>query len=83
MKATLTSKGQVTIPKPVRDYLHLQKSDTIDFKITDDGRVLIEKPEYRVSEAGGMLAAYTTEKALSTEQINEIIRAEATKRNQS
>ena len=31
MKATLTSKGQITIPLPIRLKLHLKAGDTLDF----------------------------------------------------
>lgn len=31
MTATLTSKGQVTIPKAVRNRLHLKAGDKVDF----------------------------------------------------
>lgn len=37
--ATLTSKGQTTIPKEIRDYLKLHPGDQIDFIIQDDGMV--------------------------------------------
>lgn len=39
--ATLTSKGQVTIPKTVRDALQLRKGDKVDFTITENGEALI------------------------------------------
>jgi antitoxin PrlF len=40
-KATITSKGQVTIPKDIRDILKIGPGDKIDFIINDEGTVLI------------------------------------------
>ena len=31
MKATITSKGQITIPRVVRERLHLRPGDVLDF----------------------------------------------------
>ena len=81
MKATITSKGQVTIPKPVRDHLHLKEKDRIDFKISDDGKVLLEKPASKIADAGGMLAAYKSSGSLTLDQMNAIVREEVVKRN--
>jgi len=39
---TITSKGQVTIPKAVRDALGLKPGDKIEFWV-EDGRVKIRK----------------------------------------
>jgi len=36
-EATITSKGQVTIPKLVRDRLSLRAGDRIEFAFTDAG----------------------------------------------
>ncbi|MBI4704912.1 MAG: type II toxin-antitoxin system PrlF family antitoxin [Deltaproteobacteria bacterium] len=40
--ATLTSKGQVTVPKPVRQALGLRTGDRLLFRVRDDGVVVIE-----------------------------------------
>ena len=39
--ATLTSKGQVTIPKTVRDALQLREGDKVDFMLTENGEALL------------------------------------------
>jgi antitoxin PrlF len=41
-KATLTSKGQITIPKEIRDHLGLSAGDRLDFQIAEGGAVLVE-----------------------------------------
>lgn len=41
MQATMTSKGQVTVPKPVREKLLLRPGDKIDFRLEEDGVRLI------------------------------------------
>jgi antitoxin PrlF len=40
MLATVTSKGQVTIPKEIRDLLHIRTNDKLDF-ILEGERVLL------------------------------------------
>jgi AbrB family looped-hinge helix DNA binding protein len=40
MLATVTSKGQVTIPKEIRDLLHIRSNDKVDF-VLDGERVLL------------------------------------------
>jgi AbrB family looped-hinge helix DNA binding protein len=43
----LTSKGQVTIPKRVRDYLGLKPGANVEFVLCGDGRIAL-KPEPHV-----------------------------------
>jgi len=40
MLATVTSKGQVTIPKEIRDLLHIRTNDKVDFVLEGDKVVL-------------------------------------------
>ena len=39
--ATLTTKGQVTIPKEIRDSLHLRNGDRIEIVVNDKGEAVI------------------------------------------
>jgi len=41
MVSTVTSKGQVTIPKEIRMFLKIKPSDKIDFSI-ENGRVILK-----------------------------------------
>ena len=37
----ITSKGQVTIPKPLRDHLGLEPGSSVEFELAEDGRVFL------------------------------------------
>ena len=54
--ATLTTKGQVTIPKPVRDHLKLDTGARVSFVIQDDGVVVLKPVTRHVSELAGLLS---------------------------
>jgi AbrB family looped-hinge helix DNA binding protein len=43
MSTRITSKGQVTIPRPIRDRLGLRPGSAIEFELTPDGRVVLFK----------------------------------------
>jgi antitoxin PrlF len=43
MTVTVTSKGQVTIPKQVRDRLGINPSSKVDFEVADDGRAFLRR----------------------------------------
>lgn len=53
--ARLTSKGQITIPRDIRARLKLKLGDTLRFRVTDSGQVVVEAAKYRVSELYGFL----------------------------
>jgi AbrB family looped-hinge helix DNA binding protein len=52
---TLTSKGQVTVPKRIRDFLKVKAGDRLDFVIDDNGRVLVRPGTIGVDELKGLL----------------------------
>mgnify|MGYP001160339442 FL=1 len=41
MSTTLTTKGQVTIPKPIRDALNLEPGMAVEFSVNRDGEVVL------------------------------------------
>lgn len=43
MTSTLTTKGQVTIPKKVRDALRLAPGSTVEFTVNEAGEVILRK----------------------------------------
>ena len=45
MPTTLTVKGQITIPKKIRDALDLQPGCKINFAVSDSGDVLLQKAD--------------------------------------
>ena len=55
MQATITSKGQVTVPKPIRDQLQLRPGDKLDFVLDDDDRLRVEPVTAPVTRLKGML----------------------------
>ena len=53
--ATVTSKGQVTIPKEIRDYLKLDAGCKVDFVIDENGEVRIVPLTVPVTALSGIL----------------------------
>lgn len=53
--ATLTSKGQTTIPKDIRDSLGLAPGNRLSFTLMPDGSVLLRVKNKSVVDLGGRL----------------------------
>ncbi|MFY0684094.1 MAG: AbrB/MazE/SpoVT family DNA-binding domain-containing protein [Balneola sp.] len=68
--ATITSKGQVTIPKKVRDKLHLKSGDTINFEVESANSARITSAKRSRSEAYGILFR-EDQKAYTVEEMDE------------
>ena len=41
MLATVTAKGQVTVPKNIRDQLHIVTGSKLDFEVEEDGTLRV------------------------------------------
>ena len=55
MRATITSKGQITLPKALRDELHLEPGDRVEFIVEVDGGVRMIPRKASVKQLKGML----------------------------
>jgi len=76
MATTVTSKGQVTIPKRVRERLGIKPGSAVDFELTPSGDVLLrhgerraKKPTRRFSSLRGVATV-----KMSTDQILALTR---------
>jgi len=71
--STVTQKGQVTIPKNVRDSLHLITGDKVEFVHNDRGEVVIKPLTRKVSEVAGILSKYKKSQPVSIEAMDQAI----------
>jgi len=71
--ATLTSKGQITIPKAVRDSLQLHAGDKVEFVITESKEALLRPITKKVDDVFGRLHT-TGRKPISIEKMDAGIR---------
>jgi AbrB family looped-hinge helix DNA binding protein len=53
--ATITSKGQVTIPKEIRNHLKLETGSKVDFVIGENGEVKVIPLSVPVEALSGVL----------------------------
>lgn len=70
--STMTSKGQLTVPKEIRDRLGLEPGDQVRFEILTGGelRISVRKPAPTIV---GRLARYAPKRPLSPKQIDDAI----------
>jgi AbrB family looped-hinge helix DNA binding protein len=68
--ATVTSKGQITIPVDIRQLLHLKPGDKIDFQVDEGGIAKLFPISRRVADVFGILEVKGQE-AIPTSEIDE------------
>ena len=77
MANRITSKGQVTIPKPVRDHLGLAAGNEVAFRRAADGSIILEKadatnrPQSRIASLRGHAG-----RGMSTDEIMALLRGD-------
>lgn len=80
IKSTVSSKGQITIPLEIRNFLKIQRADKVVFTPLEDGTVLISNEKKDASALFGMLKHRKLQKAATLSQMDEAIRKNRRKR---
>jgi AbrB family looped-hinge helix DNA binding protein len=76
MSTTVTSKGQVTIPKQVRELLGIGPGSVIDFERAPDGRIVLVKVQKKARPNRFVRLRGHAGKGLSTAEIMAMTRGE-------
>ncbi len=75
MEATLTAKGQITLPKPLREALHLKTGDRVLFEALENGAYLITPITTNVQALKGCVSYQGAPKTL--QEMEDAIAANA------
>lgn len=74
--ATLSSKWQMVVPRPIREHLGVHPGDQIDFIILDDGSVIVRPVLLDAKQIRGIVRS-PRKTPVSVEEMNETIRKAA------
>lgn len=69
--ATITAKGQLTLPKPIREYLKVDRGDRVEFLVGPDGIVTLWPVTADVTELKGLISP--SGKKVSIDDMNKAI----------
>ncbi|MGV6810401.1 MAG: AbrB/MazE/SpoVT family DNA-binding domain-containing protein [bacterium] len=71
--STTAQKGQVTIPKDMRDHWQLVTGNKIEFIYNKQGEMMIKPRTRKVSDVTGFLSQYKKATPASIEEMNQAI----------
>jgi AbrB family looped-hinge helix DNA binding protein len=75
MSVRVTRKGQVTIPKPVRDRLGIAPGTLVEFELAEDGRAFLRRLGKRQTRPSGCERMRgTATSGLTTDEIMKLTR---------
>ena len=70
---TLTSKGQITIPKQIRDRLRIETGRRVEFNVDSKGNVILTPRNRDIRSLKGMIRPRSKRRAVSVKEMNEAI----------
>lgn len=71
-EAKITSKGQITIPKEVRDAFDLKPGDTVHFVVREGGEIVMEPEGRDIRELRGSVEP--NRDGVSIEEMKDVVR---------
>ena len=72
MLAKITAKGQITLPRKIRDHLHVKPGDQLDFCIDERGKVSITPVIVSDKELKGFLPK--PRKPVTLDEMDRVVR---------
>jgi antitoxin PrlF len=76
MGSRVTRKGQVTIPKRVRDYLGIEPGSIVGFELTQDGRIVLINQDAQPKPSRFEKFRGTATTKLSTDELMAMLRGD-------
>jgi antitoxin PrlF len=70
---TLTSKGQITIPKQIRERLRLDTGHRVEFNVDSKGNVILTPRNKDLRALKGIVRSRLKRRAVSVKEMNEAI----------
>ena len=56
-ESTITTKGQTTVPQPIRDALHVQPGAKLTWNLMPDGTIIVRAKTQSILDLAGKLKA--------------------------
>ena len=79
--STVTSKGQVTIPKAIRERLGLEEGSVLEFIVDEAGRVILRpRADDGLDRAFGALREFAPKRPVSVEEMKSAVKARAARK---
>ena len=72
----MTTQGQITVPKAVRDDLGARPGDELEFEKTDLGFIVRHRPRTSVLDLAGLAAGTVRHLPATAAELDELISAE-------
>ena len=77
MTVSVNGKGQVTIPKPIRDHLGIGPGSRVDFRLTADGGIMLEKANEPQQPSRFAKARGSAGPGMTTDELMVLLRGES------
>lgn len=81
ISSKITSKGQITIPRKIREFLDIDPSDRIEFTPLENGKVLISSRRQSAGALFGLLNHKRRSRPVSIEEMDTVIENRRRKRD--